>query len=145
MMAWSRLAMVRSGPGISGILGRPAFSPAALSFFQRSSALSSLARSFIAARSSAENPSNALPVVLLADLRVPFLAVLLSAIAKHLLMPNEYPLLALPAQPAHVGEVPARGLRLGGGGACDLGWRRGELRPPSLDERIQVSYRRAAS
>jgi hypothetical protein len=69
MMAWSRSAMARSGSGISAILASTARSPAALSFPARASALSSLARSFIAARSSAENPADVLPVavVRLAD------------------------------------------------------------------------------
>src|SRR5215211_6692440 len=108
MMAWSRLAMVRSGSGISAILSS-------------------------AARSSAANPSNALPVVLLADLRVSFFAVLLSAIANHLLMPNEYQVLALPGHLGQLDEVAASVVRLGDGGARDLSWRHDELRPASLD------------
>src|SRR6266511_3556331 len=62
-------------------------SPAALSLSARASAFSSLARSFIAACSSAVNPSYFLlvTVVRLADLRVPLVAVLLSATTKHLL------------------------------------------------------------
>src|SRR5215213_4715116 len=68
MMAWSRSAMDRSGSDISAILVSRSRSPAALSLFARASAFSSLARSFIAARSSAVNPSDVLgvAVVLLA-------------------------------------------------------------------------------
>jgi hypothetical protein len=56
MSAWSRFAMSRSAAGISAILSSTARSPAALSLFIRSSAFSSLARSFIAAFSSSVNP-----------------------------------------------------------------------------------------
>src|SRR5918998_66731 len=65
MSAWSRSAMARSGSGISAIFSSTALSPSAL----RASAFSSWARSFIAARSSAVNPFDFLPlaVVLLAD------------------------------------------------------------------------------
>ncbi len=50
MIAWSRLAMARSGSGIAAILASTALSPSAASAF------SSRTRSFIAARSSAVNP-----------------------------------------------------------------------------------------
>ena len=52
MIAWSRVAMARSVPFISATFSYRAFSPSALA----ASAFSSLARSFIAARSSAVNP-----------------------------------------------------------------------------------------
>jgi hypothetical protein len=66
-------------------------SPAALSFFQRSSAFSSRARSFIAARSSAENPLYAVPVVRLADVFLLFVAAFRPAIGKHLLVSDVRP------------------------------------------------------
>src|SRR6266508_737600 len=71
----------------SSIFASTSRSPAALSLSARASAFSSLARSFIAACSSAVNPSYFLlvTVVRLADLRVPLVAVLLSATTKHLL------------------------------------------------------------
>src|SRR5687768_9667646 len=81
MISWSRLAMARSDPFISPIFDRRSLSPSALSFFQRASAFSSWARSFIAARSSSENPLDDLPLagffgaslaVVLADFFVPF-------------------------------------------------------------------------
>src|SRR5438477_5793975 len=86
MMAWSRLAMARSGSCIAAIAASTALSPSALFLFARASAFSSWARAFIAARSSSVNPSNVLPiaVVLLADFGVSFFAGFLSAIAKHL-------------------------------------------------------------
>ena len=56
MMAWGRLAMVRSGSGILAIASSTSRSPSTPLFFARASAFSSLARSRIAARSSAENP-----------------------------------------------------------------------------------------
>src|SRR4029450_12155637 len=86
MIAWSRSAMARSGSGISAIFASTSRSPAALSLSARASAFSSLARSFIAACSSAVNPSYFLlvTVVRLADLRAPLVAVLLSATTKHL-------------------------------------------------------------
>src|SRR5438105_5616779 len=63
MIAWSRLAMARSGSRISAIFASTALSPFALSAFN------SWTRSFIAARSSSVNPLNFLPiaVLLLAD------------------------------------------------------------------------------
>src|SRR5438874_9843968 len=63
MIAWSRLAMARSGSRISAIFASTALSPFALSAFN------SWTRSFIAARSSSVNPLNFLPiaVALLAD------------------------------------------------------------------------------
>src|SRR5437773_2036682 len=71
MMAWSRSAMARSGFGISAIFTSTSLSPSA--FFargpRRTSAFSSWARSFIAARSSSVNPLPALlvTVALFAD------------------------------------------------------------------------------
>src|SRR6266542_5044593 len=87
MIAWSRLAVARSGPFISAIFASTALSPSALSAPRRAAAFSSCARSFIATRSSSVNPLDVLPiaVVLLADFCVPFFAGFLSAIAKHLL------------------------------------------------------------
>jgi hypothetical protein len=79
MIPWSRLAMERSGSAISAIFASTSRSPAALSLSARASAFSSRARSFIASRSSAENPSNALPVLLLADRCLAFVAVFLAA------------------------------------------------------------------
>src|SRR5215216_422983 len=83
MIAWSRSAMARSGCRISAILASTALSPAALFLVMRASALSSRARSFIAARSSALNP---LDFLLLAATFVdfcarPFSVALVSAIA----------------------------------------------------------------
>src|SRR5207249_11832657 len=68
MIAWSRLAMVRSGSRISAIFASTVLSPSALSPF------SSWKRSFIAPRSSSVNPLNFLlvAVVLLTDFRVAF-------------------------------------------------------------------------
>src|SRR6516165_11043121 len=68
MIAWSRLAMVRSGSDISAIFASTSLSPSALFLFARASAFSSWARSFIAARSSSVNPLDFLliAVVLLA-------------------------------------------------------------------------------
>ena len=51
-ISWTRLAIVRSDPFISAIFASSSSSPSALLF----SALSSLARAFIAAFSSAVNP-----------------------------------------------------------------------------------------
>src|SRR4030095_12322566 len=98
-IAWSRFAMARSGAGISAIFASTSLSPSA--FFargpRRASAFSSWARSFIAARSSAVNPLDFLPVavVLLLDFCVPFFAGFLSAIAKYLRSSNESPPLDL--------------------------------------------------
>src|SRR5438094_4865058 len=68
MIAWSRLAMVRSGSGISAMFASTALSPSSLS------ALSSWTRSLIAPCSSSVNPLNFLlvSVVFLADFGVPF-------------------------------------------------------------------------
>src|SRR5438445_12099086 len=68
MIAWSRLAMVRSGSGISAIFASTTLSPSPLS------ALSSRMRSFIAPCSSSVNPLNffLVAVVLLADFCAPF-------------------------------------------------------------------------
>jgi hypothetical protein len=76
MTAWSRSPNARSGSGISAILASTALSPSAFPFFARASAFSSLARSFIAARSSSEKPADVLPVavVLLADFWVSVIA-----------------------------------------------------------------------
>src|SRR5205814_4047018 len=62
MIAWSRLAMARSGSGISAILASTSLSPSAWSarWPWRASAFSSWARSFIAARSSSVNPLDVL-------------------------------------------------------------------------------------
>src|ERR671918_206774 len=68
--------MARSEPCISAIFASTSLSPAALSLFARASAFSSLARSFIAARSSAVNPLDVLRVVLFADFCVAFLALI---------------------------------------------------------------------
>ena len=62
------LAMVRSGSCISAIFASTSLSPSALSCLARASAFSSLARSFIAARSSSVKPL---------DFCVSFLVVLL--------------------------------------------------------------------
>src|SRR5581483_7651796 len=72
MIAWSRLAMARSGSGISAIFASTSLSPSAL--FARASAFNSWARFFIAARSSSVNPPDFLliAVVLLADFCVSF-------------------------------------------------------------------------
>src|ERR1043165_4937696 len=80
MRAWSRSAMARSGFGISAILARTSLSPSA-SFergLRRASALSSWARSFMAAFSSSVNPLTALPVTapLLAAFRVAVLGLM---------------------------------------------------------------------
>src|SRR6476661_2842686 len=56
MIAWSRMAMERSGSGISAIFASTSLSPSALSLAARASAFISRARSFIAARSSSVNP-----------------------------------------------------------------------------------------
>src|SRR5256884_8716134 len=91
MIAWSRLAMARSGSFIATIAASTSLSPSALSLSARASAFSSWARAFIAARSSSVNPLDFLliPVVLLAAFCVDFFAGFLSAIAKHLRVPNE--------------------------------------------------------
>jgi hypothetical protein len=67
-IAWSRSAKARSGSGISAIFAGTARSPAAASLLARASALSSRARSLIAARSSSANPPDfsSLAAVLLA-------------------------------------------------------------------------------
>src|SRR5207247_4459324 len=76
MIAWSRLAMARSGSGISAIFASTSPSPSAWSarWPRRASAFSSWARSFIAARSSSVNPLDFVLVaaVLLADFCVSF-------------------------------------------------------------------------
>src|SRR5206468_3810859 len=78
MIAWSRLAMARSGSGIAAIFASTSLSPSASFFFarapRRASAFSSWARSFIAARSSSVNPMDFLSIVamLLADFCVSF-------------------------------------------------------------------------
>src|SRR5687767_11563587 len=78
MIAWSRSAMARSGPGISAIFASTSLSPSALFLLARASAFSSWARSFIAARSSSVSPL--------------VLPVLFSAIAKHLPRAGHEPL-----------------------------------------------------
>src|SRR4051812_29452952 len=86
-IAWIRLAMVRSGSLIASIAASRSRSPAALSLLARSSAFSSLARAFMAARSSSVNPLCFVPlaVVRLVELFVLFVAVFFSGIADHLL------------------------------------------------------------
>src|SRR5919108_4494529 len=84
MIAWIRLAMARSGSGISAIAASTAFS----SFAPRASAFSSRAYAFAAARSSALQPLGVLPfaAMLLADLFVAaFFTVFLSGMAVYLL------------------------------------------------------------
>src|SRR3979411_2346398 len=92
MMAWSRSAIPRSCSGIPAIFASTSLSPSALPArgLRREAAFSSWPRSLIAARSSSVNPLDALPVVLLADCGVAFLAGFLSAIAKHLRAWNEF-------------------------------------------------------
>src|SRR5215218_10454053 len=75
-IAWSRLAMARSDPFIAAIAASTSRSPSARFLLARSSAFSSWARAFIAARSSPVNP--------LADFFVSFLAGFLAGI-DHLL------------------------------------------------------------
>src|SRR5437867_367673 len=76
MIAWSRLAMARSGSRISAIFARTALSPSALSARgpRPADAFRSWRYSFIAARSSSVNPVNFLltAVLLLADFCVSF-------------------------------------------------------------------------
>src|SRR5919202_4676656 len=81
MMAWSRSARSRSGAGIAAIFASTAPSSLSPPARDRVAALSSWARSRIAARSSSVNPLEALPlaVVLAADFRVAFLAGFFSA------------------------------------------------------------------
>src|SRR5215475_15155336 len=77
MMAWSRSHRARSGSGISAIFARTSLSPSALSARgpRRADVFSSWACSFIAARSSAVNPPDVLPlVVLFADFCGSFIA-----------------------------------------------------------------------
>src|SRR5205085_1646786 len=91
MIAWSRVAIARSGSFIAAIAASTWRSPSALFLPARSSAISSRARAFIAARSSSVNRLAFLlvAVVLLADFFVPFLAGFLSTIAKDLRASNE--------------------------------------------------------
>src|SRR5438445_3041668 len=76
MIAWSRLAMARSGSRISAIFASTALSPSALSARgpRPADAFRSWRYSFIAARSSSVNPLNFLlvAVVLLTDFCVSF-------------------------------------------------------------------------
>src|SRR3982074_2577857 len=82
MIAWSRLPVVRSGSFIWAIFASTALSPST----SLAAAFSSRTRSFAAAFSSAVNPLDALPVALLADFFVPFVAAFFSAIPeRHLL------------------------------------------------------------
>ena len=78
MIAWIRSAMARSGSGISAIFASTSLSPSTFCARgpRRAAAFSSLARSFIAARSSSVHPSDVLSVamVLLADFCVSFIA-----------------------------------------------------------------------
>src|SRR5438445_9068921 len=75
MIAWRRLAIARSGSGISAIFARTAFS----SFAPRAAAFRSWTVSFIAARSPAVSPVDALRAVLLTDFFVLFNAGFLAA------------------------------------------------------------------
>src|SRR5438874_6358451 len=77
-IAWSRLAIARSDPFIAAIAASRSRSPSALSRLARSSAFSSRARAFIAARSASVNPWDVVPaaVVLLADFCVAFFALI---------------------------------------------------------------------
>src|SRR5262245_2758467 len=90
-IAWTRLAMARSGSFIAVIAASATRSPAALFLFARASAFNSWTRAFIAARSSSENPLD--PFLLAAVLLVDFCETLSSdfppAIANHLRLPNE--------------------------------------------------------
>src|SRR5438067_7800125 len=83
MIAWSRLAMARSGSAISAIFASRALSPSAFSARgpRCADAFISWTYSFIAARSSSVNPLNFLlvAVVLLADLRVSFFGLMATA------------------------------------------------------------------
>src|SRR5512132_3530483 len=85
MIAWSRLAIARSGSFIAAIAASRSRSPSSLFLLARASAFSSWARAFIAARSSAVNPLDVLSraVALFADFCVTFVASFFSAIAKH--------------------------------------------------------------
>src|SRR5437867_3069434 len=80
MIAWSRLAMARSGSRISAIFARTALSPSALSARgpRPADAFRSWRYSFIAARSSSVNPLNfsLTAVVLLADFCVSFVGLI---------------------------------------------------------------------
>ena len=71
MIAWSRLAMARSGSCIAAIAASTALSPSAFSLFARASAFSSWARAFIAARSSSVNPSDFLLIAVVLSLAPP--------------------------------------------------------------------------
>ena len=62
MISWSRFARVRSDSGIASIFAVTSFSPAALFLFARASSFRSLARSFMAARSSSVNPCDVLSI-----------------------------------------------------------------------------------
>src|ERR1051326_1170547 len=75
MIAWSRLAIERSGSFIEAIAASASLSPSAFSLFPRASAFNSRARAFIAARSSSVNPAAFLFIVavLLEDFRPAFL------------------------------------------------------------------------
>src|SRR5437016_5777352 len=80
MTAWSRLAMARSGSGISAIFASKSLSPSAF----RAAIFCSWTRSIIAALSSSVNPSYLflVAVEVLADFCGPFVAAFLSAIAR---------------------------------------------------------------
>src|SRR2546421_10623258 len=85
MIAWSRLAMARSGSRISAILASTAPSPSALSARgpRSADAFRSWRYSFIAARSSSVNPVNFLlfAVVLLTDFCVSFFGLIETSLA----------------------------------------------------------------
>src|SRR5262249_33142632 len=91
-IACSRLAMTRSGSFIASIAASRSRSPSALFLLARSSAFSSRARALTAARSSAVNPFDFMPVavVLWADFCVLFFAGFLSAITKYLRVSNGF-------------------------------------------------------
>src|SRR5688500_16111641 len=73
-IAWMRSARARSSGGISAILARSSFSPAARSLPRFCSALSSAARSLTAARSSGDSEA----VVFVAAFLVVFFAMVMS-------------------------------------------------------------------
>src|SRR5438034_6865390 len=114
-MAWSRLAMARSGSGSSAIFASKSLSPSAL----RAAIFCSWTRSIIAAFSSSVNPSYLfLVAVVLADLCVSFTAVFFSVISGCRLI-GDLPLLEDPdgvaegVADAHVGAVEVVGGFLG--------------------------------
>src|SRR5690348_13011334 len=73
-MAWIRSAMTRSGSDISAIFASRSLSPSASLAREPRLPFTSLARSRIAARSASVKPLEALPLELVADFRVSFMA-----------------------------------------------------------------------